>query len=131
MDDIIVIGSDLKVIQTRITTLYHKFSLKDLVTLHYILGIGVHKLVDCSIFLYQKKYNDEFISQVNMLYSEPINSLMGFTSQLFAYIDSHDFDGALYRIIVDTLQCVTLTRLDLAFRVNKACQFISALKEVH
>ncbi|XP_060211835.1 uncharacterized mitochondrial protein AtMg00810-like [Lycium barbarum] len=46
--------------------------------------------------------------------------------------DSSLFDDpTMYRTVVDTLQYVTLTRLDLAFAINKVCQFMHSPSQNH
>lgn len=55
VDDVIVTGSSIDVITQLVTTLGNNFSLKDLGTLHYILGIECRQS-PTSLVLSQGKY---------------------------------------------------------------------------
>lgn len=56
IDDIIITGSYDHKISLFVDLLNKKFSLKDMGTLHYILGIEVIKLIHGSLLLHQSKY---------------------------------------------------------------------------
>ena len=65
VDDIIIIGSNNKSLETFITQLKIGFSLKDLSLLHYFLVIKVHR--DTSgMYLKQTKYIRDLLKKFNM-----------------------------------------------------------------
>ncbi|RDX76603.1 Copia protein, partial [Mucuna pruriens] len=56
VDDIIITGDQLSLIQHYISKLNTQFALKELGNLEYFLGIEVHHLQNGSLFLSQTKY---------------------------------------------------------------------------
>lgn len=108
-----------------------QFTLKDLGCLHYFLGIAVHKLVDGSLFLNQKKYVCDLLAKVYMMHTKPSYTLMDFYATLLAYYSIDMEDNSPYKSVVDSLQYITITRPDLAFYVKKVCQFMSHPNDVH
>jgi hypothetical protein len=99
VDDIIVISSSNEVVATLLLDLKKDFSLKDLGDPHYFLGIEVQR-EDGGLLLSQAKYAQVILTRVG------------------------PDDSIRYRSIVGALQYLTLTRPDLAFSVNKVCQFL-------
>ncbi|XP_058217532.1 uncharacterized mitochondrial protein AtMg00810-like [Rhododendron vialii] len=88
--------------------------MKDLGSLHYFLGIEVHRNA-ASLFLSQFKYATDLLAKAGM-------------------IDYNDFpfsDVHVYRTLVGSLQYLTLTRPELSFSVNIACQHMHAPKLSH
>ena len=71
VDDILVTGSSLVVVQEFIKQLGLSFALKDLGSLHYFLGIEVSWLKDNSIHLSQAKYIKDLLRRTNMNNSKP------------------------------------------------------------
>lgn len=66
-----------------------------------------------------------------MVSVKAITSPMAANLKLSRY-DSSDFkDATLYQSIVEGLQCLSITLLDLSFAVNKVCQFMHTLKNAH
>jgi len=56
VDDIIITGSSVSLVQRFISQLHSNFSLKELGKLDYFLGIKVKSLLDGSLVLTQSKY---------------------------------------------------------------------------
>jgi len=71
VDDILVIGSSLFLVQDFIKQLSLYFALKDLGPLHYFLGIEVSWHKNNSIHLSQAKYIKDLIRRTNMVNSKP------------------------------------------------------------
>jgi histone deacetylase 1/2 len=108
------------------------FALKDLGALHYFLGIEVKKVHD-GIILSQEKYANELLSRVNMKICKAVDTPLSVSEKLSLTEGealSSD-DSTRYRSIVGALQYITLTRPDIAFSVNKVCQFLHAPTTVH
>lgn len=53
------------------------------------------------------------------------------TCKLSKHGSSTFLDPQLYKLIVGTLQYVTLTMLDITFNINKACQYMSSPLDSH
>uniref|UniRef100_J3N0W4 Reverse transcriptase Ty1/copia-type domain-containing protein n=1 Tax=Oryza brachyantha TaxID=4533 RepID=J3N0W4_ORYBR len=108
VDDIIVASSSERAIAALLQDLKGEFALKGLGELHYFLGIEVNK--------------------VGMLDCKPSSTRMSVSEKLSLHEGSllGDNDATQYRRIVGALQYLTLTRPDIAFSVNKVCQFLHA-----
>lgn len=109
-----------------------EFALKDLGPLHYFLGIEV--LTDSNgLLLHQSKYAKELIHRAGLLDCKPVPTPMSSSDRLS--LDSGLLlDAATatrYRSIVGGLQYLTLTRPDIAFAVNKVCQYLHCPTTAH
>ncbi|MFS7946899.1 putative RNA-directed DNA polymerase [Helianthus anomalus] len=106
------------------------FAIKDLGPLHYFLGIEVVRS-GLDLILSQKKYISDLLHRSGLSDCKPVSSPMS-SSQVLLPNDGPLFsDLTKYRQVVGALQYATLTRPDIAFSVNKVCQFMQAPSENH
>jgi histone deacetylase 1/2 len=126
VDDIIVVSSTASAIPRLIAQLRSEFSVKDLGTLHYFLGIEVDSRTPGSLLLRQHKYSLDLLARAGMLKCSPAHTPMAASDRLSAFdgdVLSAD-EATKYRSIVGGLQYLTITRPDLSFVVNKVCQYL-------
>ncbi|KAL5563802.1 hypothetical protein UlMin_033549 [Ulmus minor] len=123
VDDILVTGSSPTQIDELITQLHSSFAMRDLGQISYFLGIEV--IFDgASIHLSQTRYIADLLTKTEMLDCKPAKT-PGVIGKTLSQYDGEPFDDQTkYRSLVGALQYVTLTRPDIAFAVNKACQFM-------
>ena len=124
VDDIIVTGNDNNIISDLISTLSSEFSLKDLGSLHYFLGLEV-KYLPNGLFVSQTKYIRDLLEHTKMMECTPINTPMALKS-IITPSDEQPIDLTQYRQLVGSLQYLTFTRPDIVHAVNKACQHFQA-----
>lgn len=132
VDDIIVASSTDKATTTLLQDLKADFAIKDLGELHYFLGIEVKKARD-GIVLTQEKYASDLLKRVGMSDCKPVSTPLSTSEKLSLYEGSllGPDDASRYKSIVGALQYLTLTRPDIAFSVNKVCQFLHAPTTAH
>jgi hypothetical protein len=120
MDGIIVTSSSPAAIDALLADLQSEFALKDLGDLHYFLGIEVKSTAD-GILLTQEKYASDILRRVGVSKKLSVHDgdLLG------------PKDVTQYHIIVGALQYLSLTLLDLAYSINKVCQYLKAPTMVH
>ncbi|KAF2322645.1 hypothetical protein GH714_026508 [Hevea brasiliensis] len=124
VDDLIVTGNDIKFINQFISKLGHRFSIKDLGSLNYFLGVKVVR-ADHGLFLSQQKYIEDIVDRTLMTSVKPVPTPLAVGNSL-SLNDSALLDNpSEYRTIVGSLQYLGLTRLDIAFAVNKLAQFFA------
>lgn len=131
VDDIIITGNNSTLLQTIITRLNTAFSLKHLGSLDYFLGIEVHALSNGSLLLTQSKYLRDLLTRTNMLESSHVSTPMQSTCKLSKIGSSSLNDPFMYRSVVGALQYATITRPEISYSVNKACQFMACPLEAH
>jgi histone deacetylase 1/2 len=132
VDDIIVASSSSEAIGALIRGLEKDFAIKDLGDLYYFLGIEV-KRVKGELLLSQQKYAKDVIQRVGMQSCKPVNIPLP-TSEKLSITEGTRLgpqDATRYRSIVGALQYLTLTRLDIAFSVNKVCKFLHSPYTAH
>ena len=123
VDDIIVTGSSPILIQQLIHKLHSLFALRDLGQLSYFLGIEV-TYDGGFMHLSQRKYITDLLQRTSMLDSKAA-ATPGTVGLSLSQFDGDLMDDVtMYRSVVGALQYATLTRPDIAFSVNKACQFM-------
>jgi histone deacetylase 1/2 len=129
---VLIYVDDIIVASLTKDALAQEFALKDLDELHYFLGIEVNKVPD-GIILSQDKYAYDLLKKVNMSDCKPVSSPLATSKKLSAFEGTPlgPNDSTKYRSVVGALQYLTLTRPDIAFPVNKVCQFLHAPTTVH
>jgi hypothetical protein len=123
VDDIIVNISSIDVVDALIRD--HKdFSLKDLGSLRYFLGIEVTRSKS-SLLLTQARYAADVLKRAHMSNCKSVSSPLTPFDKLMINdgVALGPRDPTEYRSIVGGLQYLTLTRSDLSYSVNKVCQF--------
>lgn len=101
------------------------FLVKDLGRLSYFLGLEID-YSDPILFLSQRKYIKNLLVRCNMFSAKPMPPPMIASLKLSQFdvpqFDVPQFDDCtLFRSIVEGLQYLSLTQLDIAFAVNKVC----------
>ena len=86
---------------------------------------------DGSLLLSQTKYIHELLERAGMQEAKGISTPMVSSTKLTKHGANYLADPTLYRSIVGALQYATLTRPEIAFAVNKVCQFLSQPLEEH
>ena len=130
INGIILIGSNSTLISMLIGFLYQQFFLRDLGPLHYILGVEAHWTFD-GIHLSQTKYIFYLLSPASMIDSKPFSVSMAIGSILSIHDGSVLDNGTEFHNIIGALQYCTITRPNIAFVVNKICQFLHVSTDVH
>jgi histone deacetylase 1/2 len=97
----------------------------------YFLGIEVHHLSSGALLLNQAKYIRDLLSKTKMYNSKSIGSPMMSSCRLSKVGSDVMTDPTLYRSTVGALQYATITRPDIAFSVNKVCQFMANPLDSH
>ncbi|XP_062102940.1 uncharacterized mitochondrial protein AtMg00810-like [Humulus lupulus] len=129
VDDIIVTGSCSSTIATLLRYLNTKFAVKDLGPLHSFLGLQVTRS-SASLHLSQTKYVRDLLTKTGLLDSKPVSTPLALTA-LSLHDGSPLPDATAYRSLVGALQYCTFTQPDIAFSVNKLCQFMHAHTTTH
>jgi hypothetical protein len=132
VDDIVVTSSSPVAIDALLANLKYDFALKDLDSLSYFLGIQVQQLSD-GILLTQEKYASNILYRGRMLTCKPVATPMAIGEKLSAH-DGEKLgpeEVTKYRSIVMALHYLSLTWPDLAFSINKVCQYLHAPTSLH
>jgi len=79
------------------------------------------------LLLSQKRYIIDLLKKTNMLEAKPKSSPMSSSHMLLAFEGDPVEDPSLFRSKIGSLQYLSLTRIDLAFFVNRVCQFMHRL----
>jgi hypothetical protein len=130
LDDIIIVSSIPSAVDELLQLLCIDFAVKDLGNLYYFLGVEVLP-VKAGLLLSQQRYIRDLLHKTNMQDVKPVTSPMSSSSVLSAFTGDLMEDPSLYRSTVGSLQYLSLTRPDLAFAVNRVCQFMHRPTKLH
>jgi histone deacetylase 1/2 len=119
-------------VERLVTSLSDTFPIKDLGVLDYFLGLEA-TYTSGGMTLTQRKYALDLLHRVSMENCKSTSTPLAATEPLARDTGSPlgPEDSFRYRSIVGGLQYLTLTRPDIAFAINKVCQFLSQPTEVH
>lgn len=130
VDDILLTGSEDKLVQDIVHKLNLEFALKTLGSLKYFLGFEVQRTAS-TIHMSQDKYAQDLLVKTGMSDSKPCSTPMALGNKL-TFEDSELFDNlSLYWSTIGALQYLTLSRPDIAFFVNTLSQFLKAPTQLH
>lgn len=130
VDDIILTGSNSTLLNSLISKLSSRFSLKDLGNLSYFLGVEVLPHPH-GIFLSQQKYIQDLLTRAHMSNAKPVPTSMVTHPPLSMHNGTPLANPTEYRALVGSLQYLCLTRLDISFAVNKLSQYMHKPTEDH
>ncbi|GKC38531.1 ribonuclease H-like domain-containing protein [Tanacetum coccineum] len=129
VDDIVLTASSQPLLQRIIASLHQEFSMTDLGSLNYFLGISVTR--DSSgMFLSQKKYAVEILERAHMANCNPCRTPVDTESKLGNDGDPVS-DPTLYRSLAGSLQYLTFTRPDISYAVQQVCLHMHDPREPH
>ena len=130
VDDIIVTGSSLSLVQSCISNLGTRFSLKDLGNLHYFLGVQALP-TSHGLFLSQQKYISDLLIKTHMHDAKSVSTPMSPTEVLQLHDGTSPADATQFRQILGSLQYLSFTRPDISFDVNRLSQFMHMSSSRH
>lgn len=128
--DIIITANKTNFLTAFTQKLHSVFTLKDLGSLHYFLGIQVSRDSD-GFFLTQSKYAQDILAKFSMDGVSPCPTPMTLNLSLSATEGQPLSDPTLYWQAIDCLQYLTYTRPDLRFAVNKLSQYLQHPTDMH
>jgi hypothetical protein len=120
-----IVGDNLKEMQQIKDYLNQNFSIKDLGTTRYFLGLEIARSKD-GIVLYQRKYCLDLLKDTGMLGSSPKDTPIEFGQKLVHSTENRLEDITAYRRLVGKLIYLTSTRPDISFVVGRLSQFLDA-----
>ncbi|KAL5550042.1 hypothetical protein UlMin_000218 [Ulmus minor] len=123
VDDILITRSSASQVSKLITDLPNTFALRDLGVLSYFLGVEATYSND-AIHFSQSKYRANLLAKTDMSDCKPTKTPSTIGKSISQYDGEPFEDVTLYRSMVGALQYVTMTRPDVSFAINKACQFM-------
>jgi hypothetical protein len=123
VDDIILTGNQPALVDQFITQLAQQFSLKDLGSLTYFLGIEVvpHRH---GILLSQRRYIQDLLARTNMTGAKPVSTPLPTSPPISLHSGMTLSDPTEYRTIIESLQYLSMTRPHITYAVNKLSQYM-------
>ncbi|GJV43211.1 ribonuclease H-like domain-containing protein [Tanacetum coccineum] len=129
VDDIVVIASSDILLQQIIASLHQEFSMTDLGSLNYFMGISVTR--DSSeMILSQRKYATQILERAHMVNCNPNRTPVDTESKLGDHGDPVS-DPTLYRSLAGSLQYLTFTRPNISYAVQQVCLYMNDHREPH
>lgn len=102
VDDLVLTGNNDSFIQHIVSVLASRFSVKDLGSLSYFLGVEVLRDSD-TCFLSQRKYVTDLLSKHGMLDAKPVQTPLAPGSALTLADGSAPYDASVYRQVLGSL----------------------------
>ncbi|GKC82874.1 ribonuclease H-like domain-containing protein [Tanacetum coccineum] len=108
-----------------IALLHNEFSMTNLGSLNYFLGISAQRSAS-GMFLSQSKFAEEILERSHTQNCNPCRTLVDTGSKL-----GSDGDPTLYRSLAGALQYLTFTRPDLSYAVQQVCLYMHDSRDPH
>ncbi|XP_075092381.1 uncharacterized protein LOC142172615 [Nicotiana tabacum] len=144
VDDMLVTGDSLKLIEETKAHLQQSFKMKDLSELKYLLGIKFARS-EQGILMHQRKYALELIFETGVTAAKPsitpLDTNMKLTTTEYdehlkktkstAQMNEELADLTSYQRLIDKLLYLIMTRLDISFSVQTLSPFLQRPKKSH
>ncbi|GJR37402.1 ribonuclease H-like domain-containing protein [Tanacetum coccineum] len=129
VDDIVLTVSSEILLQRIIASLHQEFSMMDLGSLNYFMGITVTRN-SLGMSLSQRKYATEILERAHMVGCNPCRNPVDTESKLGDDGD-RDPDLTLYKSHAGSLKYLTFTRPDISYAVQQVCLYMHDPREPH
>lgn len=132
VNDIIMASSMSGITARIIQQPNQELAIKDVGDLHYFPDLEVQKNAD-DLILTERKYINDLLVRANMQNCKSMTTPMS-TSEMLSRTEGKlltDQETTIYHSIVGALQYLTLTRPDIAYPINKVCQYLSSPTDQH
>ena len=126
----IVTGNDQDEISSSEQYLASEFEMKQLGNLKYFLGIEVARS-KYGIFLCQRKYNIDLLSEIGLLGSKPVDTPIEQKHKPFQCSNSANIVRGRYQRLVGKLIYLSHARPDITYAVNVVSQFMHDARKLH
>lgn len=123
VDDLFIAGNSPNAIRKLLDTLSQDIALKDFGPLHFFLGIEVIPTAK-GLFLSQRQYFVDLLKRASMDGAKRMPNPHSPNTKLPLTVGEPFEDVTLSRRIVGALHYATITRPELAFSVNKVCNYM-------
>ncbi|KAL3615224.1 hypothetical protein CASFOL_040885 [Castilleja foliolosa] len=130
VDDMILTGPSVSVINSLKLKLHSFFKLTDLGTMRYFLGIELARS-SSGIFICQRQYTLDILSDMGLTNCKPAALPMD-PKVHFNFVDGEPLsDATPYRRLVGRLLYLSITRPDISYAIHRLSQFLSAPRTTH
>ncbi|CAL1353265.1 unnamed protein product [Linum trigynum] len=130
VDDLILSGNSMKLIQGAKNYLSQQFKVRDLGELKYFLGLEIARSAS-GISVSQRKYCLDLLQDTGFLNGKPVNSPSDMKTRLSQFNDEELVNPYEYKSLLGRLNYLTTTRPDIAYAVQQLCQFQAQPKVSH
>jgi len=130
VDDIILTGSNSIEVEEMVGSLNNEFKFKNMGRPSYFLEVEV-KYNRSGVHLNQTKYMKDLLIKFGFETIKPSKTPISKNSLIYIEPGEQHPDPKIYRSVVGSLQYLAITRPEIAFAVNKVCQFMSSPCETH
>ena len=130
MDNLLVTRNCSESLKQFVVALAYRFSLKDLGSLSYFLGIEAISISD-GMFLSQHQYIRDLLAKFQLEGIKESSTPMSSPVHLTLNDGSPPANATQFRSLIGGLQYLQLTRPDIAFAINKLAQFMHAPTQTH
>ena len=129
MDDIIFGGKEV-LSKDFADKMKHEFEMSMFGEIKFFVGLQVHQLKH-GIFVTQSKYIKEILKKLGLEDSKPVNTPMATGHKLSKNDESAEVNQTMYRSMIEKLQYVVYSRLDIALVVGIVAIFSTNPRENH
>lgn len=130
VDNMLITRNHNEILNNFVQKLDKTFSLKDLGSIHYFLGLDVHR-DSIGMYLSQSKYVLDLLNKFDMLDSAPFRTLMIAGKILSAHKGESLKNPSLYINAIGALQYLSDTKPYISYSMNKLSQFLIAPTSTH
>jgi hypothetical protein len=130
VDDLVLTGSDSKILNHVKTSLKKKFEMTDLGFLHYFLGLQVLQTNE-GIFISHSKYACDLLSRFHMIDCKPTTSPFQSGVEITSTCTSPEVDATLYCQLVGRILYLNHNCPDISFVVGLVAQYMKTPHESH
>jgi hypothetical protein len=130
IDDIVLTASLTQLLDQITASLRSEFTMTDMGSLHYFLGIAVTR-DSSSMHLSLAKYVAEILDNTDMTACKSATTPVDMSPKLSASAGPPMADLTEYRSLVGALQYLTFMRPDIAYAIQQVCLHMHDLREQH